>query len=135
MTIVRALALVPILMLIGCGAGPEPKVLEGEDQAAVVVTSFLRAIEAEDYVEAAKFLYPKPDYILKDLAHCRDLFYSAPPSGMSVMSVGHEQYGHEWQIYVDLKLSYGTKMKQLHFVLAPDTPPLLRSVNPIVPNQ
>lgn len=131
MKLLRLLVLLPLVFLCACGVDPEPKRLEGELEAASVVTSFLKAIEKEDFQRAASFLYSKPDYILKDLPHCRDLFYSAPPSGMSVLRTGKELYGREWQIYVDLKINYGTQMKQLHFTLAPGSPPQLRGMNPL----
>ncbi|MDQ8202111.1 hypothetical protein [Pelagicoccus sp. SDUM812003] len=122
-----------LLFLVACGVGPEPESLEGEENAAAVVNAFLRALEAEDFDKAKQFLYSKPDYILRDLAHCRDLFFSEEATGISVMQVGHEEYGHKWQIFVDVKINYGPRMKQLHFVLAPDEIPKLRGVNPIVP--
>lgn len=128
---IRLLVLLPLVLLCSCGVDPEPKHLEGELEAASVVTSFLNAIEKEDFQRAATYLYPKPDYILKDLQHCRDLFYAAPPSGMSVLRTGKELYGREWQIFVDLKINYGTQMKQLHFTLAPGSPPKLRGMNPL----
>ncbi|EDY85058.1 hypothetical protein VDG1235_4692 [Verrucomicrobiia bacterium DG1235] len=133
MKIVRALLFLPLFLLISCGVDPEPKYLEGEDVAATVVTRFLGALEKEDYQRAEAYLYPKADYILRDLPHCRDLFYSAPPSGMSVIRTGKELYGREWQIFVDLKINYGSQMKQIHFTLTSGEAPKLRGMNPLVP--
>lgn len=125
-------SLVCSLFFLGCGVDPEPKSLEGEEQAAEVVVGFLKALESGEFEEAERYLYEKPDYILKDLERCRELFFSVKPTGMTVLKTGREHYGRQWQAYVDLKINYGAQMKKLHFTVAPGTPPKLRGVNPII---
>lgn len=119
------------LLFSSCGDKPEPDTLEGEETAAQYVTSFMKAVEFGDFSKAASYLHSNPDANLKDLQYCRDLFFHRKASGMAVLGVGHEVYGNEWHIAVDLKINYGDLMKKLRFTLAPGNPPKLRGVSPL----
>lgn len=123
------------LLLSACGPGPEPDFLEGEDVAASVVFEFLTAVREGNEAKADSLRYSRPDHIIADTERCRQLFFEQLPTGRKVLAVGRERYANEWQIYVDLKLSYGQQMKQLHFLLDPGESPKVRAVSPIVPGR
>lgn len=128
-------AIVAALFLSACGDGPEPDFMEGEDKAALVVSTFLTALQQGDEEKARALIHKKPDYIIRDFDRCREYFFERRPTGKKVMKVGYELYAREWQIFVDLQINYGSQMKQLHFVLSPGEIPKVRGVTPIVPDE
>ncbi|MBD5779268.1 hypothetical protein IEN85_07165 [Pelagicoccus sp. NFK12] len=134
MKLFPAVSLLAALFLSACGSGPEPEYLEGEDKAAMVVTSFLTALQQGDEEKAKALTDDSPDYIIADFERCRDYFFERRPTGTKVMKTGYEHYAREWQIFVDLQINYGPQMKQLHFVLSPGEIPKVRGVTPIVPD-
>lgn len=122
------------LFLVACGRGPEPEYLEGEELAVATVTDFLTALQQSDEAKARTLMHSKPDHIIRDFERCREYFFERRPTGKKVMETGHQYYGGEWQIFVDMQINYGAEMKQLHFVLDPGKVPKLRGVLPIVPD-
>ncbi|MDQ8184526.1 hypothetical protein [Pelagicoccus sp. SDUM812002] len=129
-----AVALFAVLLLSACGGGPEPEYLQGEEDAASVVSAFLTALQQGDEERAKALTHHKPDYIIRDFERCREYFFERRPTGKNVIKVGYEHYAREWQIYVDMQINYGSQMKQLHFVLGPGEVPKVRGVIPIIPD-
>lgn len=127
-------SLAAAFFLAACGRGPEPEYLEGEERAVATLTEFLTAVQQSDEAKAKSLMHSKPDYIIRDFEGCREYFFERRPTGKKVLETGHQYYGGEWQIFVDMQINYGPEMKQLHFILDPGTPPKLRGVLPIVPD-
>lgn len=127
------IAILSAVLLSACGPGPKPDSMQGEDQAAAVVSTFLTALQNNDRDKAKALTHKKPDFIIKDFDRCREYFFERQPTGKKVLDRGIESYGSEWQIFVDMQLNYGPQMKQLHFILGPGKIPKVRGVTPIVP--
>ncbi len=124
-----------VLFLLACGGGAEPEYLEGEENAEAALSTYLTALQQGDEEKVRALTHPSPDYIIRDYEQCREYFFERRPTGKKVLKVGHEYYGSEWQIFVDMQINYGTQMKQLHFVLGTGEVPKVRGVTPIVPDE
>lgn len=122
-----------LFLLVGCGPGPKPDYLEGTEEAPASVSAFLSAVQQGDYETAKQLTHEKPDYIVSDLDRCQEIFFERQPTGRRVLETGYEVYAREWEIYVDLQISYGEQVKQVHFVLSPGPEPKIRSISPIIP--